>query len=211
MSKSVSLLFFLSSIYFTIWCQKKTSDRRNNNIPLPDILHTSQLDISRWYRITNIPINAYIFFLIYTCFRRSSSCEKIPIFFLAMGMTYFIRALSFSMTILPKCGKMKDKNNTRSCNRIIYDYLSLKDTHIGHNNDLLPSGHVCFSHIFWMFVTKYKIVDRKWSNFILLINIINSLLIVMSRCHYSIDVFYAYLLSSGIFSFVIRNTKNILN
>ena len=193
-----SASLFISSVYFTITCQKYSSNKRNGNIPLPDILHTNKLDLSKIYRITDIPINVYIFLLI---FRFN---KHIPKLFWLMAITYFIRALSFSMTILPKCGKMKDKDNSRSCSQIIKDYITMKDTHIGHNNDLLPSGHVCFSTMFVLYARKYGYISSKTSMIIWFVNIINSVLIILSRCHYSIDVFYAYIITYTIYKHLIN-------
>lgn len=190
----VSFLFFLSSVYFTIYCQKYASSRSISNIPLPDFLHIDSLDLSKLYKLTDIPINVYIVLLLF-CFN-----TRLPKFFWMMGLTYFIRSLSFSMTILPKCGKMIDKDNSRSCLQILKDYVTLKDTHIGHNNDLLPSGHVCFSVIFSLYSGRYGYLSRNKSILLWTVNILNSLMIVLTRCHYSIDVFYAYILSYFVYS-----------
>jgi hypothetical protein len=188
-----SLIAFISSSYFTVICQKYASNKKNRNIPLPDILHVDSLNFSRYYKLTNIVINVYLFLLI---FRFN---KHIPKFLWMMSMNYFIRALSFSMTILPKCGSMIDKDSTRTCSQILKDYITLKDTHIGHNNDLLPSGHVSFSVIFVLYANKYGYLSHRYNNIFWLINILNSIFIILTRCHYSIDIFYAYVLSYVIY------------
>ena len=186
---TTSFIVFVGSLYFTVLCQKYSNRRRNDNVPLPDILHTPRLDLSSIYKITDIPINVYIFLLV---FKFNKHLSK---FLWTMSLIYFVRALSFSVTTLPKCGKMKDKDNTRSCSAILRDYITLKDTHIGHNNDLLPSGHVCFSTLFVLYTQKYGYLTPTTNRMVWVVNIVNSILIILSRCHYSIDVFYAYVLT----------------
>lgn len=189
-----SLLFFICSLYFTVMCQKYSSNKRNNNSPLPDILHTRRLNYSKYYKLTDIPINIYVFLLIFSFNRH------VPKFLWMMSITYFVRALSFSMTTLPKCGMMVDKDNNRSCSKILLDYVSLKDTHMGHNNDLLPSGHVCFSALFVMYANRYGYLSPLHNKILWSVNILNSIFIILTRCHYSIDVMYAYVISYLVYS-----------
>lgn len=189
-----SLMFFIGSIYFTVLCQKYASNRKNENISLPDILHTESLNFSKYYKLTDIPINIYVLLLI---FRFN---KHIPKFLWMMSLNYFIRALSFSMTTLPKCGKMIDKDNSRSCSMILKDYITFKDTHIGHNNDLLPSGHVSFSAMFAFYANRYGYLSPLHNKILWSVNIINSIFIILTRCHYSIDVLYAYIISYLVYS-----------
>lgn len=190
----LSGLIFIGSLYFTVFCQKYSSNRKNGNIPLPDILHTDSLNFSKYYKITDIPINIYVFLLIFVF------NKHIPKFLWMMSLNYFLRALSFSMTTLPKCGIMIDKDNNRSCSKILLDYVTLKDTHIGHNNDLLPSGHVTFSSLFVFYANRYEYLSPLHNKILWAINIINSIFIILTRCHYSIDVLYAYVVSYLVYS-----------
>lgn len=189
------LLILLTSFISTIEAQKYVSyKKRYDDKPLVDFLHRKSLDMSKYYKITDIPINIYIL-LILLKFNK-----KVHLFTISLAVTYFLRLLSFSMTVLPKCGKMKDKDSTRSSLHILKDYLSLKDTHIGHNNDLLPSGHVCFSNIFYLYISRNKNASPLFKKIVLYTNIINSIFIILSRCHYSVDVFYGYILSYLVYS-----------
>ncbi len=194
----LSIFTFIGSMYFTIYCQKISSNKRNKNIPLPDILHTDRLNLSKYYKYTDILINVN-FILLFFFFNKN-----IDKFLFLMSANYVARAISFSSTILPKCGNMKDKDNNRSCTSILMDYITLKDTHTGHNNDLLFSGHVSFCTLFNLYCRRFGYVSNRTSNIMWVINIINSLMIILTRCHYSIDVIYAY-----ITTFVIY--KNLIN
>lgn len=189
-----SSITFIASLYFTVYCQKYSSKKKNSNIPLPDILHIDSLNLSNIYRITDIPINVYIILLLFKYNKHG------PKFLWLISATYFLRALSFSMTTLPKCHNINDKDDTKSCFSILKDYITLKDTHIGHNNDLLPSGHVSFATIFILYLQNYERVNNRIATIIWITNILNSILIILSRCHYSIDVFYAYILSYTVYN-----------
>lgn len=189
-----SSLTFLGALYFTVVCQKYSSNKRNQNIALPDILHINKLDVSRFYKATDVMMNLYIFLLVF------KFNNHLPKFLWMVSVLYIVRALSFSMTILPKCGKMPDKDNNRTSSKILLDYITLKDTHIGHNNDLLPSGHVSFSTLFLFYIGKYKYVSPRILRLMWCIHVINSFFIIISRCHYSIDVFYAYILTQTVYN-----------
>lgn len=184
-----SFLCFVCSLYFTVFCQKHSSNRKNKNVPLPDILHTDNLDFSPYYKLTGVPINLYTFLLI---FYFNKHIEK---FLYMLTFMYTIRAISFSLTILPKCGKMNDKDNTRSCSQILFDYVTMRDPHIGHNNDLLFSGHVGFVCLFNLYVYHFGYVGYETNAFMWFINFINSIFIILTRCHYSIDVLYSYIVT----------------
>lgn len=188
----VSLMF---SFLCTIKAQKYASLQRTmNDRPLADILHLECLNISKYYKVTDIVVNLYGIMLFFKFNKR------IDIFLNILAITYLARLISFSVTILPKCGSMKDKKDDTSCLKIMYNYLTLKYKHIGHNNDLLPIGHVCFMNIFYMYVKKYESIHPSFKKVIFYTNIVNSILIVLSRCHYSIDIYYGYMLSFLVFS-----------
>ena len=110
-----------------------------------------------------------------------------------------MRTISFTITILPKCGKMPDKDNSRSCYQILKDYATFQDTHTGHNNDLLFSGHTAFMTLYCLYVSHYYPEYLVISSMSWILNIGLSILNIMSRCHYSIDIFYALITTTFVF------------
>jgi hypothetical protein len=192
----ISVLFLISSFYFLIYCQKRSSLLDNCKVALKDVLHINCLDYSSYYQLTDIPMSTYIILLAYFH-------ENVYVFFIQLGIIQYLRAFSFSMTILPKCSKNEDKDNTRSCSRILFDYITLRDTHTGHNNDLLFSGHVSFIFLFWLYMGHFH-YNIYLQVLIGIVNIINSFATIVTRCHYSIDVFYAYVMTYLVF----ENTIN---
>lgn len=181
----ISFSFLIFSFYFIIFFQKRCSKIDRERPPLIDILHIDKLDISKYYQMTDIIITLYIALLLYYH-------QQIHVFFIRLALIQILRAISFSITILPKCSKNPDKDNERTCTQILLDYFTLKDPHTGHNNDLLFSGHASFSFLIWLYFYEGNTFSPQILFSLLLINIINSFLIVISRCHYSIDVFHAY-------------------
>lgn len=170
------------------------SRENKHRIVLPDILHREDLKfLHKYYRISDnfifLSISSLIFYY----------NSNLMSFLFDLSIIYLLRTISFTITILPKCGFMKDKDNTRSCVQILKDYVTFKDVHTGHNNDLLFSGHTAFMTLYCYHLGYFYDISESFKMIIWGLNFLLSLLNVASRCHYSIDVFYAYIVTSFVF------------
>jgi hypothetical protein len=190
-----SISFLIIALLITCELQKYASNTITLLNPLQDILHRPELlFLIKYYNISDYVIGFYITTLV-LFFN-----NYIHIFLYQLSILYLLRSISFSITLLPKCGKMKDKDNTRSSFRMLFDYLILRDTHTGHNNDLLFSGHSCFMLLYTLHVGKYYTFPPQTIIYLLhIVNGIMSMLNIVSRCHYSIDILYAYITTIFIF------------
>jgi hypothetical protein len=166
-------------------------------IPLIDVFHTEELKfMSKYYNVADYLIGPYLLLIMYFN-------TYLNAFFIVQTIINVLRCISFSLTILPKPGLMENKNPKRSLYEITWAYFSMKDKHVGFNNDLLFSGHVS------LLVTVSLYMSYFYSSFIIL-NIILwittvsfSMIIILSRCHYTIDVLYAYIICILIFQNVV--------
>lgn len=188
--------FLVCSILFMIKAQIYIS-KKDTKIPLFDHLHKN-MNYIKFYNISDYFIYCYILSLFYFNFH---ICKFLNL----LSLIYLIRTFSFTITILPKCGKIKDKTETNSF-KILYNYLSLKDRHSGYNNDLLFSGHTSFMHLYYLYLTYFKYISNTNSIILFTINFLLSLLNIVSRCHYSIDILYAYITTT----FIFQNLINIV-
>jgi hypothetical protein len=197
--KSGSLLIL--SFLFTIYCQKHSL--LNNQPALPDVLHkiNQRFNLSHYYKLTDIPVNLLISLvvLVYN--------KNIDKWLYKLSILYFIRAVSFYITVLPKCSSSSLIDLNKSTINIFWDFLTGK-TSTRMNSDLLPSGHTL---IMWLsclhiknnysnsihLTTFYK-TFQVHPDFYKLLCIVNSLFIILTRNHYSIDVLYAYITTNYI-------------
>lgn len=200
---STSLLCLFSVLLAMFELQKYASNKHNMpQSPLLDLLHHPDLIFMvKYYTVSDYVIYFYIASLI-LFFN-----QYLYVFVYQLSFIYLFRSISFSITILPKCGKMKDKDNNRSSFQILYDYLSLSDKHTGHNNDLLFSGHSSFMLLYVLYLSYFSVIPLPIVYLLHFINFILSILNILSRCHYSIDVLYAYIVTI----FIFQNTIGYLD
>lgn len=194
-----SISCLLTSLLITFELQKYASVTNTLKTPLQDILHFSDIFL-KYYTISDYVISFYIANLV-LFFNK-----HIDIFLYQLSILYLLRSISFSITLLPKCGKMADKNDNTGSFKILYQYLTLKDTHTGHNNDLLFSGHSTFMLLTTLYISRFYDIHIIIKIILHTINICMSLLNILSRCHYSIDILYAYITTI----FVFQNTVELL-
>jgi len=185
--KSGSLLIL--SFLFTIYCQKHSL--LNNQPALPDVLHkiNQRFNLSHYYKLTDILVNLLISLvvLVYN--------KNIDKWFYKLSILYFIRAVSFYITVLPKCSSSSLINLNKSTLNIFWDFLTGK-TSTRMNSDLLPSGHTL---IMWLSCLHIKNnYNTKYHKYYKWLCIVNSLFIILTRNHYSIDVLYAYITTNYI-------------
>ena len=196
---------FIGTLLIMTKCQKYIFTQIPRSYPvLPDLVHKFSdylkelniIDFTRYYTVSDFFIIKSIFTLIFVYNTHLMS------FLFDLSIIYLLRTISFTLTILPKCGQMRDKDNNRSCVNILLDYLFFKDLHTGHNNDLLFSGHTAFMTLYCLHFSRFYVTGfftYLYSYQIWLVNIVLSLINILSKCHYSIDVFYAYIVTIFVF------------
>ena len=116
---------------------------------------------------------------------------------------YYVRIFTFSLTILPKPGLMANKDPTTSILDLFKNKFSGKDPHTGFNNDLIFSGHTGILVMTCMYMSYFYPLYVLLNVCMWTITVLTSLLIITSRCHYSVDVQIAYIVALCVFQNVV--------
>jgi len=186
---SVIVLFVCVFVFtqLSLRCVTEVARTEKLNIPLPDLYHQALPENMRdWHEYSDyIPIIPLSLFIITD---RGKNSFK---FLLLTAIIYLIRAISFSITVLPspsvKCKCEWEKNNEpntmlRGILNIIYQEGC---------NDLIFSGHTSMMVMSSLFLS-YYCLNSPLANLLLIIyDIIGFIVIIGTRLHYSVDVFIA--------------------
>ena len=194
-----SFIKLICSWFLTITSQKYCL--QSTNEPLPDIIHKyfSNQKLCVNYKYSDIYMNIL---LIITLIFYSKNIHK---FINILSILYTIRSISFFITVLPKCSYSKPIDVNKSVLTILKDFVTGRQS-MRMNNDLLPSGHTivmwsCVNHIIYNYpkFNEYKLFNIKYKTILNLLTILNSVYIIVCKCHYSIDVLWAYILTDYIY------------
>lgn len=196
------MLLSISFLIFVLWIQTKAqiyvSGKASNDTPLFDQLHRNEKYL-KYYNISDHFIHFYILTLFYYH-------DHIDDFLNMLSLVYLLRTIFFTITILPKCGKMKNKTET-SFYEILYNHITLKETHSGYNNDLFFSGHTSFMYLYNLYLVHFNYIEFNTGVLLFGLNLFLSILNILSRCHYSICILGAYCMTTLIYQnyFIVKN------
>jgi hypothetical protein len=123
------------------------------------------------------------------------------------SILFLFRCITYNLTVLPQCDFREKKHNpNENATSTLMNYLLLRKLEFGYSNDLLFSGHVSLVLSATLFIHCFTTVSPivkfiMW----LFVGVISMLLIVM-RKHYSIDVLFAYIVTG----FFFQNYKTMI-
>jgi hypothetical protein len=168
--------------------------KENLTVPLPDLYHQALPEYMRdWHEYSDwVPIIPLTMFVLMDKGRNSFD------FLLLIGIIYLLRAMAYSMTVLPspsihcKC-EWEDEPNTflRSMLNLLYQEGC---------NDLIFSGHTSMMVMSSLFLCYYCLNKSVLSQLLLVVyNIIGFIIIIGTRLHYSVDVFIATVITVLLF------------
>jgi hypothetical protein len=109
------------------------------------------------------------------------SMKDLQTFSIILSMNYLFRIVSFSITILPCINEHVN--------------LQITNNHLGYGHDLIPSGHtsMMLTSLYHLYETGVVVGMYYWVLKFLIFVI--ALGIIMTRCHYSIDIYTAWIFS----------------
>jgi hypothetical protein len=182
-------LFWCLCIFF----HKKLADITYNkglqinllkSLPLYDIIQESFPNLQSYRIIPEflhfIPI---LTLLANTIYYKNIDCLKK--FLITHGLLMFIRAVSFSVTLLPDSSGMCQLS-----------------THLGGCFDLLFSGHSTIMLLCCLLLDQFYDIQLKWKLALFANTGITSFLIILCRNHYTIDVLYSILMTYFVYRFI---------
>ena len=170
----VAILFhlYVTNITYNRIISNGTHYRR----PLNDIIHSNTHDLSKYSnQIDKLLLIFVIPFII--------NYKKEPIihFMNIFSIIIILRSTALLMTDIPTSDKTCDPHNFTTYNLFF-----------GHCSDKIFSGHTSFTLLTVLVMYKFKIVSNSTLILFALLQIIYSLIIILTRCHYSVDVLLCY-------------------
>jgi len=150
----------------------------NKNI-LYDLLQSFELDekTKKILKKINeiIPILFIIIFIILSIYRKN--INSISYFLIAISIIFIIKCILNYSTILPDISE--------ECRIHLLN---------GGCNDLLCSGHFSIVLLIYLLIVKFKMIKNTYSNYLLIITILYSIIPVLSKNHYTIDILVSLIL-----------------
>lgn len=184
---SYYLTYFMATrVYHKIRKERQSS----YNIPLPDILHR-QWNMN-WHRYRYLfDLLSYLFLIAVIV-----SMRDLQTFSIILSLSYILRVFSFSITILPCL------NN--------HSNLNINNNHLGYGHDLIPSGHTSMMLISLYHLYETGVVVYPYYWILKFLILIVALGIILTRCHYSIDIYTAWIFSPY-FYYTIKDSLKYLS
>jgi hypothetical protein len=174
----VFILFLINcSTYFTNWLGRKFYEKEFRVNSVFDIFHEYTPDFHKFEPIVNV-IPFGILVCLFFC---GLPLDSIKEFAWKLLLIYVIRALTVITTILPKHER---------CNYNM-DTFSL-GTFLGGCYDKVFSGHMAFTFLGTLIYYREKFLSFPMFVFL---NLIEATFIILTRAHYTIDVFLAILIT----------------
>src|SRR3989344_4463376 len=104
------LFFLVTALTSTLYMSRRINQVHTiPHAPLIDVLHTKELVFThKYYKVSDYLIDTFVAGVV-LCFN-----EFISTYFLLLGIMYYVRIFTFSLTILPKPGLMANKDPTTS-------------------------------------------------------------------------------------------------
>ena len=171
---------YLLHILSTNYLIKKELILKNNYRSLDDIIFNNTPNLHNYEYIVNI----FILFLCLPLFYKIKIKNFITIF-KYFSISTILRTITSCSTILPSITECRINNNNKNN---ISNYL------IGHCNDKIFSGHTSFMIILFYVIYKNNLIKYKYLSIYGSTIFINSLFIIITRAHYTVDVILAYII-----------------
>jgi hypothetical protein len=206
------ILFLVSS--FTIYFQRQTALRgekiaiirssKYNHGRLPDIIHDYFPNYKRYQNIPDIFVKVYlVLFILLLVFHNKIDTIGYHTMIL-LSIIFFIRTLFFTMTILPSiqknCHVEKKKIYNKDLGSLIADIFINRTGDLGYCNDYIFSGHSSLFILITLLITYFNLLPPILLTIVWLTTMLLTVLIVIGRNHYTIDIVLAYFFTYFIFN-----------
>lgn len=207
-----SLLLLILFNCLSLYLQKYTSikgenikvfrDRELNYGKLPDLIQDISPNLSHYSYLTDKIIKMYIILFICLVSLNDNIYDITTNSFILVSMILFFRMLMFSSTILPSintnCHRKKKNRYKKKFINILYDFITQK-YETGYCNDYIFSGHNAIFILLTLLISYYNLLSGGLVYLLWIFTIIFSLISIICRNHYTIDVILAYFITFSIF------------
>jgi len=169
------ILYLVYSHFINSYLHNIGKDHYNDEARVYDICHIHLPNYEKYEFIGNIYIAIVFLFILYKPSKTVSIIFDLLAFIIPI---YFIRSILTLITVLPKSSECKYNPSFAFINGGCYDKIF--------------SGHTAIIFVLTLLLNKYKIIN--FASLIIL-NIINVSIILLTRTHYTIDVIVSFLVS----------------
>jgi hypothetical protein len=179
----IAVLYLIYSHFINKYLDIIGKDHYNDEIRIYDLCHTHLPNYEKYEFIGNI----YIVIVLLFVFKSSKTISIIFDLISFIIPIYFIRSILTLINVLPKSSE---------CN--YNPFLAFIN---GGCYDKIFSGHSAFLFILTLLLNKYKIINFAT---LIILNIVNVSIILLTRTHYTIDIIVSFLVSYLMYSNNIR-------
>jgi len=213
----VALIILLLSVLINLYLTKRTYIKTylNYHKSLPDLFHQRLPYKNLEYITDKLPVMYTILLALLVFINRKRLPIKyiLCIFIIQFSIILLLRCISFTLTLIPPpnkdCILKKTYIKYRKIKMLMKDLITGRFH--GGCGDLLISGHMNIIILCTLYIIHYNLLSVIPKIIIWLITIVPAVMILISRCHYSIDIFYSYLITIGVFYLTIEKFKNFIN
>lgn len=179
MKKGLVCILVLSCLIINIigfsYIYKHENKNVDNTIQLYDVCHNLFGEIDPYYHnLTDMWIN----FLLLVIIIKKETRNDILNFVIVCALSYIIRPIIFSSTLMPSSVKNCKTKNRRSC------------------NDMMYSGHITLTLLSLLFLWKHNIID---TYVVILGTLIPSYIILATKNHYTSDIIVSIIINTLLF------------
>ncbi len=184
--------FYMSA--YTIFGVSCVADKRE---PLQDVVHyfaDKYLTLPKYFPLPEILIVVYSVLCIIYC------TQMVPNILFVVSFILIIRSVFYCVTILPQCDVAKRQFTFSEWNfKSIVSHYYNKPYDLGGTNDLIFSAHASVIVLLSLYLTNYAFVSLFSRVIIWLTTGLMSLMIVVFKKHYTIDIITAVVTTLYIF------------
>ncbi len=180
----ILVLYLIYSHFINKYLHDIGKDNYNDEDRIYDLCHIYLPNYEKYEFIGNIYIGIVFLFVL---FKPSKSISIIFDFIAFIIPILFIRSILTIVNVLPKSSECDYNPQLAFINGGCYDKIF--------------SGHSALIFILTLLLNKYKIINFAT---LIILNIINVSIILLTRTHYTIDVFVSFLVSYLMYSNNIR-------
>jgi hypothetical protein len=167
------VIFFIYSHFINKYLHSVGHEYYNDEDRVYDVFHEMLPNYEKYEFIGNV----YICIVLLLVFLKPSLSFSIILDFISFIIPiYFIRSILTLITVLPKSSNCEYNLNMAFVNGGCYDKIF--------------SGHTAMVFILSLLLKKYKVIDFTG---LIILNIINVSIILLTRTHYTIDIIVSFL------------------
>ncbi len=176
----IAILYLIYSHFINKYLDIIGKDHYDDEIRIYDLCHSHLPNYEKYEFIGNIYIVIVLLFVLWKPSKTISIVFDLIAFIIPI---YFIRSILTLINVLPKSSECNYNPQLAWINGGCYDKIF--------------SGHSAFLFILTLLLNKYKIINFAA---LIILNIINVSIILLTRTHYTIDIIVSFLVSYLMYS-----------